>query len=73
MAVESVKTSRTSFSGLDPERLQKRFNRPSSAPMKKPTAEDNKSLSEQAADPTSVDLRKGIVRVYVLVCEKLLH
>ena len=54
---ELSQTSRTSFSGLDPKRLE-RMKRPTSAPMKKQSGEDNiKVLSTQETE-SSVDLRE---------------
>ena len=55
---ESSQPVRTSFSGLDPKRLERRMKRPSSAPMKKQADKENIKPQNQAEIDSSVDLRK---------------
>ena len=59
---ESSQPVRTSFSGLDPKRLERRMKRPSSAPMKKQTDKENiKPHNNAEIDSSSVDLRKYFI------------
>ena len=55
---ESSQTSRTSFSGLDPKRLEQRMKRPTSAPMRKQPGEENIKILSTQEIKSSVDLRE---------------
>ena len=55
---ELSQTSRTSFSGLDPKRLEKRMKRPTSAPMKKQSEGENIKVVNTQETESSVDLRE---------------